>query len=421
MLRTVLSACMLLSIVAPLSAQSLRAKISELYTFGTCGQPLCLSVNPDHGSHYIPDAVQGNAAILQFVTDAIGQAVASVPISSASGGAVFTFEGGLPVRTDLSSGPIFGERAQTLGRGRFFVGANVSSIRLQSLRGAPLSNIVMNFTHENVGSPVMGDPIYENDVIEVQTSMNVDLLVSTIFASLGIGEGLDIGVAVPLVRTSLSGTSRAQLYPWGAETPHMFGTASNPSMMAHSDAYGTATGVGDVAVRMKARLSGSAPVGYGILAEARLPTGDEEDLLGSGHLAVRALGIVSARLGDFSPHANVGYLHRTGESQMSALLATVGFDQLIAPRATFALDLVSEWQMGDGLVLPGEVVIEAPYERRIRHSNIPSGKDHLVNLSVGAKLGVSDGMNAVVNSFVPLNVGGMRPNATWTAGLEYSF
>jgi len=44
--------------------------------------------------------------------------IGNVPIATTSGGVTFRFEGGIPVKSSLSLGPIFAERAQTLGRGR---------------------------------------------------------------------------------------------------------------------------------------------------------------------------------------------------------------------------------------------------------------------------------------------------------------
>ena len=44
----------------------------------------------------------------------------------------FRFEGGVPVRTSQSAGPIFAERAQTLGRGRMLAGLTRSSFSFTS-------------------------------------------------------------------------------------------------------------------------------------------------------------------------------------------------------------------------------------------------------------------------------------------------
>src|SRR3712207_9458870 len=44
----------------------------------------------------------------------------------------------------------------------------------------------------------------------------------------------------------------------------------------------------------------------------------------------------------FTPHANVGYLYRAGDQLNDAVLATLGFDHLLAPWATLAADVVTE-------------------------------------------------------------------------------
>src|SRR5205807_9914668 len=105
-------------------------------------------------------------------------------------------------------------------------------------------------------------------------------------------------------------------------------------------------GVGDIAPRVKGDLTRSERTKFSVLADVRFPTGIADDLLGSGHLAARGLGILSARFGAFSPHANFGYLYRSGSSENSAVLATVGFDHVMAPWAALAVDLVSELQVG---------------------------------------------------------------------------
>ncbi len=426
MLRSAIRLSVLLCILAtPLEAQGLRQKINELFTFGDCGEPLCLPLDPArHGSHYIPAREASNAAVLTFIQDAIARSIGNIPISAASGGATFTFEGGLPVRTTVSAGPIFGERAQTLGRGRLLAGANVSAVQFTSLRGTPLDDIVLNFTHQNVGPPdsPMGAPTFENDIFQVRAALDLDLLVTTFFATYGVLDGVDIGVAIPLVRASLRGRSEAQIFPFSYPSlDHHFGTPEAPSLQETSSVEGSATGIGDAAVRVKMTLGQSPRFGYGLLGDVRLPTGDAENLLGSGELAVRGIGVFSARLGDFSPHANLGYLFRAGERQSSAVLATVGFDHLLAPWATLAFDLISELPTGEALELPTPVIIEQPFTRRVLPTNIPDRRDDLLNASLGAKFSAMQGFNVVINSVVPLNSGGLRPNAIWTAGLEYNF
>jgi hypothetical protein len=286
----------------------------------------------------------------------------------------------------------------------------------------PLDNLAFRFTHQNVRSPALGDPPLENDVIEVSTSLNLNMQVASLFVSYGLLNRVDIGVAVPLVRTDLSGGSTAQVVPFSYPTPHFFGTAANPSLSAASTINGTATGIGDVLGRVKVNLGGSERGAFGFLIDARFPTGNEKDFLGSGEFAMRGLAIVSGRFGNFSPHLNLGYQYRSGSSFTDAVLATGGFDDLLAPWATLAVDLITQWQAGTSPVrLPGSVKFTQPTVHTVRQTDIPNRRDNLIDGSLGFKFRVGNGVTAVTNVLVPLNNAGIRGSAVGTVGLEYTF
>src|SRR4051794_331744 len=142
----------------PLQAQHLRDRLSDLFIFGSGDSPLNLGGtsdphNPDsiriHGSHFVPAAVASNGTIISFLTNSIGSNVANVPLSATSGGSTFSFEGGVPVRTSTSAGPIFGERAQTLGRGRVLAGLSRTGVNFKTIGGVDLSRVRFTFTHAN--------------------------------------------------------------------------------------------------------------------------------------------------------------------------------------------------------------------------------------------------------------------------------
>src|SRR3954469_5023152 len=166
-----------------LAQQGLRSKIAQLFIFGEGQDPLFLAGTADtnnpasiraHGSHFVPSAVSSNASIIGFLTDAVSQSVANVPIGATSGGETFRFEGGVPVKTSTSAGPIFAERAQTLGRGRVLAGLSRTGFRFATIRGVDMHNIDLVFTHENVDfagcsaqfgadCALYGVPVLEND------------------------------------------------------------------------------------------------------------------------------------------------------------------------------------------------------------------------------------------------------------------
>ena len=417
-------------VLTGLAAQTLADRIEQLFTFGTCGQPLCLdgSALVGHGNHFIPATTSSAGSIISFIETSIGTAVSNLPVSAASSGVTFKFVGGVPVKTSTSAGPIFAERAQTLGKGRFFIGANVTQQAFERLRGVRLDNLHFNFGHQDIppAPDSLGDPSFENDLVSVSMVMNLDLLVATGFMTWGIVDGVDVSLAVPFVHTSLSGNSVAQITPFGsgASTPHYFGTDvnGNPILAAVSSTDGSASGIGDIAGRLKVNVFQSQKVGVAVLADARFPTGDDANLLGAGAFSGRGLGIVSMRFGAFSPHANLGYVFRDDSLANNGVLTTFGFDHLLAPWATLAVDFIGEWQVGDSkITVPQPIVYAAPFARVVPATAIPEQKDDQMATSIGMKFVTPSGMTFVANALFPLRDSGVQPNTIWTAGIEYNF
>ncbi|OLD89521.1 MAG: hypothetical protein AUG85_01655 [Gemmatimonadetes bacterium 13_1_20CM_4_66_11] len=144
MRRVVWGLAALLLASRPAGAQGLREKISELFVFTPGQQPLFLGGTGVHANHFITSASSQNGILISFLGNAIGTNVAGIPVSATSGGSTFRFEVGAPVRTSVSPGPVFAERAQTLGRGRVFVGANINRLHFTTLRGIGLDDIRLN-------------------------------------------------------------------------------------------------------------------------------------------------------------------------------------------------------------------------------------------------------------------------------------
>jgi len=403
----------------------LRGRIAtELFTFGSCDVPLCLDLTNAHGSHFVPALQQGNFAVIGFLTDAIGGATQRVPLSATSSGATFSVVGGLPVRTSISSGPIFGERTQTLGRGRFFLGTSVTGIEFTSLNGTPLEALSLNFQHSNeIPSDTLGSPDFENDILAMNLNMAVNVLVGTVAMTYGVTDFLDIGVAVPLVRTQVSGRSTAQFLPFGSTALHRFGgTDTDPILRATATMDGSATGIGDIAARMKLNLGQGQRMGAALLAEMRLATGKEEDLLGTGSSQLRVLGLYSAQLGSFSPHLNIGYAARESEDVNDAVLVAVAMDNLLTDWATLAFGFESELQVGAStFTLPSEIAFETPFDRRVPATNVPNRDGDLLRASLGGKFTVRGGTVLVANVLFPLRDVGLQPDFIWTLGVDFPF
>lgn len=441
-LLTALAACLLCA--TPARAQGLRDLISQLFIFGPGQDPLFLGGTADpsnpatiqlHGSHFTPAAAAGNGTIISFITSAVSGNVADFPVSATSSGSTFRFEGGAPVRTSISPGPIFAERAPTLGRGRALVGVSYNAFHFATLRGVDMKNLQLTFTHANVDNPTcdsiagtdcapMGVPTLENDIMPFTLSLDIDVKLASFVLTYGVTDRLDVGVALPIVSTSMRGHSEARIIPFGGPSAaHFFaGTTTNPVLEAQRFVEGSSTGLGDVAARAKLVLRRSEQVSLALLADGRFPTGSPDDLLGSGHFSGRLVGIMSARYGPFSPHANVGYLYRAGDIRNDAVLATGGFDHLLAPWATLVVDVLAQLQVGDSkLTVPGPVHYDVPFSRTVNTTIIPNRRDDIVDGAIGFKFNVAESANLIVNSLWPLNRGGMRANVLWSLGMEYNF
>ena len=428
--------------------QGLRGKISQLFILGSGRDALVLGGSTDpnnpasiqaHGLHFVPAAVAENASLIGFITAAISTSIGGIPIGATSSGVTFRFEGGVPVRTSTSAGPIFAERAQTLGRGRAVTGIGRNAFSFSTLRGVPMDNIELIFTHQNVDyegcdadnggqdCSQMGVPSLENEIMPFRLNLDLDVTVTTFYATYGITDRIDLGIVVPVVSTRMYGESFAQIIPFGGPNAvHFFeGTPTDPVLSSSRTVRGSSLGLGDVAVRTKIGVHESQQSSLALLGEARFATGSANDLLGAGGWSARALAILSGRINAFSPHLNAGYVyHSRGADRLwnDAVLATVGFDHLMTEHVTIAAELVSELQVGDSkLVLPPEVLFDTPFERSIRPTTIPDRRDDLVNGSLGFKFTLPRNFTVVANALVPLNRGGMRPNIIYTTGVELNF
>ena len=427
----------------PAAAQSLTDLVSELFVFGQCGVPLCFDpgfeetgdFRTEHGRHYLRDLVPRNDALILSFQEGIGSVVGSLPPTAMAGGRIWSNG-----ERSASFGPVFAERAETLGMGRFFLGLEATAFQVTNFSGVPADNLVLNFFHEdsNVAlgpDPGLGLPFFERDVLQVRTNLDLDYTVATAVLSAGLTSFLDVGFAVPVVRTSLRGTANAQILPLGNALAHRFdGTAEAPVLQASNSVSGSATGIGDVSARVKVNLTGGTtvgrappPVGMALLADVTFPTGQEEDLLGLGEGRGRALAILSLDQGGFSPHLNAGYLLREGNLRDSnfdrdAVLATVGFDAHASDAVTVGADLITRWELADAEhPMPGPVTFVGRPTLTVESSSIPDAARQFIDLAVGLKYMLGKDMILVTNALLPIRAAGLRPDVLWTLGLQGTF
>lgn len=429
-----------LALPRPADGQSMRDTFGRLFVFGSGDAQLFLGGSAGvpttevHGDHFIPASQEVNGSMLGFLESTIATNVATFPLSSTVASRTFELVDGVPTPSTESYGPIFAERAETIGRGRVNLGINYSRLRFAELRGVDLEDVRVSFVHENSDFPgcdqifggdcsLYGIPQFENDVIDLTLDLDMEAEVFAFFATVGLADRLDLSVALPVVDFDFRGTSTATVVPTtGDEALHFFGgTPGDPVLTDRSQVTERAAGIGDLAVRLKAHVYDGDPWDLALLAEGRAPTGRAEDFLGTGEWNARGMAILSGRFSGFSPHLNVGYEYRGEELDPPELELAAGFDHRLAERVTLAVDFLAALELEDpGLALPETVEMEAPFRRTVRLTNVPNRRDDVIDGALGLKFGTEAGLVVVANVLVPLNDGGLRAGPVPTLGLEYS-
>jgi hypothetical protein len=304
---------LLLALASPAAAQPRPVPtLSEVFhdLFGPNGLVVnSEAVLPDGSTHsaHFNSAFQSN--FTQFNV-ALASQLTSLPLPSPASGFTYRFDAttGTFVRTSQSFGPILSDRAETIGRGRFSFGYNYQFFSFDKLEGIDLSRVPSVFTHDDFQ---LGGG--RSDV--VSTSNAIDASVGQLTGALtyGVTDRLDVSLAVPLVTTHLDVLSAATIVRVGTGTArdiHFFHDPDATDGLGSErtfEAGGSATGLGDLIVRVKAGVFRESRRGLALGLDVRMPTGDERNLLGSGAPGVRPFLAFSSAYRRLSPHINVAY------------------------------------------------------------------------------------------------------------------
>lgn len=237
-------------------------------------------------------AFEKDRAASEAARDTISRALlvnlTSVPLATSSSGFLYRLNPqlGTVERATESFGAFFVERALTPGRGRATFGVSATSATFdeidgQNLRDGTFVTVANKFRDEAAPFDT------ESLTLRIRSST------MTIFGSVGVTDRLEIGVAIPFVRVALEG-ERVNVY--------------RGNTLLQASATGTASGIADVAARAKYTLVATRHGGVAVATEVRLPTGDENNLLGTGASSYRVIGIGSLEQGGFALHGNASLL-----------------------------------------------------------------------------------------------------------------
>lgn len=373
----------------------------------------------------------------------VNNAIASFPLGASSAGFTYSTNpttGERELRA-VSFGPVFVERALTNGKGVFNLGFAYQGGHYDTLQGVNLAED--GIVAQSARGTFVSDG---SDVGDTWRSyLEMDSKVFLISGSYGVSDNFDIGWTLPIV--SLSARARfVRDYNGGLDYDRnlsFIDPATNQRRFVR-DTYpnkiGTqtlvdrtidASGLGDVILRAKYAFGPQDGQRVLFSGDLRLPTGDEEDLLGTGKTAVRAIVGTSRRLGEnASFNANGGFtvggltdeINFSLGTEVAVLPAkqmTLTFDfigQNLRDAVTDVSSIVTFDRVNSNLAdgfQPRRVIVSAEAFER--------GQTTLLRAAVGAKYAIGGNWLLTGSVLFRLNDNGFQAKVVPFIGLEHTW
>ena len=351
----------------------------------------------------------GVSSIGEVIADLVGLEVSTAPIGSSAGGFTFTFDPATRAftRAAPSFGPMFGERAITAGEGRANFGINYIHSTYDTLDGLDIRDGSLTTATLRAGSA----PLFAGTA---QLDITTDTFV--LFANVALNRWFDAGLAVPYVNLRVEGTHQIA------------------DRLASGSA--SASGIGDVALRAKVRLYEHDQGGVALGVDLRIPTGDQEALLGAGVSRTLVSGIWSATVGALAPHASAGFEFWSDPFQVFDPLQQSTVD---AGKHGFVYEAGVEWAASDRLTVNGELLGRTIQDGgRLTYRDLPMGGNpfgitsasiatvdpaglNRTSASAGIKWNFAGTALLTASILVPVNDQGLRDDLTPIIGLDWGF
>jgi hypothetical protein len=411
------------------------------------------------GSRLDAEALSAVGAVVAF-GDRLTAQLANFPLGSSTGGFTYAFDeaSGIYTRSSQSFGPAFTERALTIGRRKLSVGVNYQHTSFDTFSGEELrdGSITFYLPHTDCCNPAAPPPSpqapgFEGDLLEAALRVNTTTDTVALFANYGVTDRLDVGLVVPITRVDLEAEVQATILRLSGSTPttHTF-VEGQDVIGARFLSTGSATGFGDIVLRTKYNFLRTPNTGLAAALDLRLPTGDENDLLGVGATQAKFLFILSSGNDRISPHVNIGYTF-SGEGSQDPVFGfeplavsdefnyAGGIEFVAHPRLTLLFDFLGRTLLDAGTV---EVqtktyqfrqpagAVDTPLQtstfnpvtgQPYRQLALQSGDLTLTLGAAGFKFNAATNLLVSANILFPLNNAGLRDRLTFAFGAEYAF
>ncbi len=395
---------------APAAAKPLDRAIPELF-----GGVLATTISRDFSD---VQNLQTPRVAERFrgLSAALAAARSQAPIPSASGAFRFAWDPELDtfVRYRQSLGSALAERAQTLGRRTFTLGASYTRVDFDTLEGDNLSDLRSAQPALSADYLAQFPPADQarvaDDLLETRLDFQFGFDLFFLTAAYGVTDDIDVSLALSINRARMRAEATAQILDpdgdgaasfaadqVGAITDGSGPVCGTPFRCAADQFDDSAWGTGDLFLRGKWHFSDTAFADLAAAAVLTLPTGNADDFLGFHDPTFTPWLIASKTFGRVSPHLNLGYHVRRGDDVSQA-----------------------EWIAGADVIATEWLTLGADFLGF--HDDHRDGiNDDVFQSALGFKLHPWGQLVIAGNFQLPLNRDGLRADIIYGAQVEYTF
>lgn len=276
----------------------------------------------------------------------IATALSIVPLSS-PGSAVITRtdpDTGAELPVNLTLGPIFTERAETLGKGKFYIGFSHEDFHFTKFNGTSLNSLSVLYKGGDPSS--IQSKLNSTVPATFALGMDVRLSQNIAFLTYGVTNSLDISLGLPVIHSAVSARTYDGTIYSGNGYHDNFGSTcwcvntlspGSPTLIEQQigqTALGK-TGFGDLLLRVKDTVIRKPHIVLAVGSDFRFPTGDAENYLGVGTTTFKpfmAVSFYSKPVRNnivFSPHFDIGWQF-SGKSILGGQLEGASLSQSIS-------------------------------------------------------------------------------------------
>jgi hypothetical protein len=283
--------------------------------------------------------VANTSALSGALSANIAVALSVIPLSSPSSGVILKKDpvtgAELPVSGTL--GPIFTQRAESIGKGKFYLGFTHQNFHFTELNGQSLNGLTVLYQGGDPSAIQNGSKNATTAPATFNVGMDVRLAQDVAFLTYGVTNRLDVSVGLPAVHAAVAARSFNGIVYSGTGTDFNPGnqcwcvntlTPGTYSLTAPQigSASGAKTGFGDLLLRVKGTVREKQHSVMALGVDFRFPTGDADNFTGTGTTSVKpfvTLGLYTRPLAHniiLAPHVDVSWQF-SGKSVLGGTLA----------------------------------------------------------------------------------------------------